>query len=178
MWTPDNPALPAAEVRGGELLVRPLIADDEAAASLLLDAELGGRAQVRLGQVQDVLALPGFAATRDERLLGIATYAVADVRAELAAVAVPAAHRSRGIGGTLVEAVASAVARQGVRELWLTTTNDNLDALRLYQRHGFHLAELHAGAIQRARELKPGIPLQGAYGIPLRDELILVRPVT
>jgi ribosomal protein S18 acetylase RimI-like enzyme len=163
MWTPDNPALSGVEQSGGGLLVRPLIADDEPAASLLLDAELGGRAQVRLGQVQDVLALPGFAATREECLVGIATYAVGDVRAELAAVAVAATHRSRGIGGALVEAVASTVARQGVRELWLTTTNDNLDALRLYQRHGFHLAELHAGAIQRARERKPGIPQQRAY---------------
>jgi hypothetical protein len=77
----------------------------------------------------------------------------------------------------LIEAVASAVAAKGGRELWLVTTNDNVDALRLYQRRGFHLSDVHARAIDRARELKPTIPLFGRYGIPMRDELILVRPL-
>ena len=57
------------------------------------------------------------------------------------------------------------------------TTNDNLDALRLYQRRGFHLARLDSGAVDRARDLKPEIPLLGRRGIPMRDELILVRPL-
>ena len=69
----------------------------------------------------------------------------------------------------------SAVQSKGVRELWLVTTNDNLDALRLYQRRGFELAELHRGGVDRSRALKPGIPLLGEYGIPLRDELVLTR---
>jgi ribosomal protein S18 acetylase RimI-like enzyme len=30
-----------------------------------------------------------------------------------------------------------ALPPRGVRELWLTTSNDNLDALRFYQRRGF-----------------------------------------
>jgi uncharacterized protein (TIGR00725 family) len=84
--------------------------------------------------------------------------------------------RSVGVGGRLVEAAAAAVADAGAGELWLVTTNDNLDALRLYQRHGFHLSELHAGAVDRARRVKPAIPRVGDHGIPLRDELVLVRP--
>ena len=64
-----------------------------------------------------------------------------------------------------------------MRELWLTTTNDNLDALRFYQRRGFRLAEMRAGAIERYRGRKPSIPLLGEFAIPLRDELRLVRPV-
>ena len=79
--------------------------------------------------------------------------------------------------GALIEAVVSTVAAQGGRELWLVTTNDNVDALRLYQRRGFHLARLDSGAIDRARDLKPTIPLLGRYGIPMRDELMLVRPL-
>ena len=57
------------------------------------------------------------------------------------------------------------------------TTNDNLDVLRLYQRHGFRLSALHAGAVDRARIAKPTIPLLGRQGIPIHDELILVRPL-
>ena len=62
--------------------------------------------------------------------------------------------------------------------MWLLTTNDNLDALRLYQRHGFRLVQVHPGAVDLARQAKPSIPEVGAYGIPLRDELILERDLT
>ena len=62
----------------------------------------------------------------------------------------------------------------GARRLWLITTNDNVDALRFYQRRGFRLVRVHAGAVDRSRAaLKPGIPEAGDHGIPLRDELEL-----
>jgi hypothetical protein len=54
------------------------------------------------------------------------------------------------------------------------TTNDNVDALRFYQRRGFRLARVRPGAVDESRRvLKPEIPTVGAYGIPLRDELEL-----
>jgi ribosomal protein S18 acetylase RimI-like enzyme len=57
--------------------------------------------------------------------------------------------------------------------LWLVTTNDNLDALRFYQRRGFVLVALRPDVMKDSRRLKPEIPLIGAFGIPLRDELEL-----
>jgi hypothetical protein len=58
--------------------------------------------------------------------------------------------------------------------VWLVTTNDNLVALRFYQRRGFRLSALRPGAVDEARRrLKPAIPDAGAFGIPLRDELEL-----
>ena len=42
-------------------------------------------------------------------------------------------------------------------------TNDNVDALRFYQRRGFHVVKLHAGTVDRSREsLKPEIPEESA----------------
>jgi ribosomal protein S18 acetylase RimI-like enzyme len=161
----------------GEFAVRRLVSGDQAAAELLLHRDLGGGYQARLGELHDVLARPGFAAWEQSRLLGVATYLPAGGRAQLAALCVAADRRRSGIGGTLLEAVADAVSSRGALELWLVTTNDNLDALRLYQRHGFRLAELRVGAVERARELTPQIPLVGEYGIPIRDELVLVRPL-
>jgi ribosomal protein S18 acetylase RimI-like enzyme len=160
----------------GRVAIRELTPADEASVERILDAELGGRDQARLGEVTDILALPGFCAWIGARIVGVATYDLAAGRAELAAIAVPREHRLVSIGSALIEAVA-AVAAQGARELWLVTTNDNVDALRLYQRRGFHLARLHPGAMERARALKPTIPPSGPYGIPKRDELILVRPL-
>ena len=55
------------------------------------------------------------------------------------------------------------VARSaGCRRVWLMTTNDNLGALRFYQRRGFRLAGLRPGALAASRALKPEIPETGA----------------
>lgn len=69
------------------------------------------------------------------------------------------------------------VARQaGCTRLWLVTTNDNVDALRFYQRRGFTLTALRTHAVTYSRQvLKPGIPVTGSYGIELRDELELAK---
>jgi ribosomal protein S18 acetylase RimI-like enzyme len=153
--------------------VRVLEPDHIEPAASLLDTEIGGRRQARLGEVHDVLALPGFGAWDADKLLGVATYQIAGERAELAVIAVASDHRLLGLGSSLIEAVAVTARSNGVRELWLVTTNDNLDALRLYQRRGFRLTTLHAGAVDRARALKPEISAMGDYGIPIRDELVL-----
>jgi len=53
------------------------------------------------------------------------------------------------------------------------TTNDNLNALRFYQKRGLVLVTIHRNALTRSRQLKPQIPLIGNDGIPLRDEIEL-----
>ncbi|MDQ4067952.1 MAG: GNAT family N-acetyltransferase [Actinomycetota bacterium] len=150
---------------------------DEAPATQLLDAYLGGRRQVRLGEMHDVLALPGFVAEDGDRIVGVATYALEGRRAELAVLLVTGEHRRLGVASSLISAVVTAVVDLGGDELWLVTTNDNLDALRFYQRRDFRLHELRPGAVDRSRKVKPEIPLVGQHAIPLRDELVLVRPL-
>ena len=66
------------------------------------------------------------------------------------------------------------VERASGRRVWLVTTNDNLEALRFYQRRGFRLAQLRCGAVDEARRhLKPAIPASGFFGIPVHDEIVL-----
>jgi GNAT superfamily N-acetyltransferase len=79
----------------------------------------------------------------------------------------------RGIGTALVEAVTDAARAAGCGRLWLVTTNDNLPALRFYQKRRFALVAVHREAVAEARKLKPEIPLVGLDGIPIRDELEL-----
>jgi GNAT superfamily N-acetyltransferase len=90
-------------------------------------------------------------------------------------VAINAFQRWLGVGSALIEAIVADL--EGFKILRLATTNDNLDALRFYQRRGFHLAALRPGAVDAARALKPSIPLVGDYGIPLSDEIDLVLPL-
>lgn len=91
--------------------------------------------------------------------------------AELVAINAFAPHQ--GTGTALLDFIAERLTPDFVA-LRLTTTNDNLDALRFYQRRGFELAALRPGAVDAARLAKPSIPRRGDYDIPIRDELDLV----
>jgi GNAT superfamily N-acetyltransferase len=109
-------------------------------------------------------------AEADERLIGVLTYDPRPTECEL--VAIVAAVHGNGIGSALLAGLRERVLD---RRIWVVTTNDNLDALRFYQRRGFRLRALRVGAVDEARRtIKPTIPEVGAYGIPLRDELELV----
>jgi GNAT superfamily N-acetyltransferase len=127
----------------------------------------------RLGALEDALAHPHLVAHHaDGTLAGVLTYIFGGEQCEV--LTLHAAHRHRGTGTALIEAIETLARDAGCTRLWLITTNDNVDALRFYQRRGFRLAKLHAGAVDDARaRLKPDIPKTGDHGIPLRDELEL-----
>jgi ribosomal protein S18 acetylase RimI-like enzyme len=109
---------------------------------------------------------------RTDAYWGVLTYIVDRDQCEI--LTLHTAEQWQGVGTALVEAVERLATRQGCRRLWLITTNDNLDALRFYQRRGFRLAALHPGAVDDSRaRLKPEIPTVGDYGIPLQDEVEL-----
>jgi GNAT superfamily N-acetyltransferase len=159
-------------VSGPEVRVRAVHDRDRATLSWLV-AELWGAEVVAVhGTHFRPAELPGFIAERGGRLVGLLTYDVAGDMLEI--VTLNAIERRTGIGTLLIDAVVRAARRLGCREVRLTTTNDNVDALRFYQRRGFRLAELRPGAVDRARRDKPEIPRTGDYGIPLRDEIDLM----
>jgi GNAT superfamily N-acetyltransferase len=88
-------------------------------------------------------------------------------------VALNAFVSGQGVGTALLAALPAHLG-PGFTQLRLGTTNDNLDALRFYQRRGWRLAALRPGAVDRARATKPSIPLVGEHGLPIRDEIDLV----
>jgi ribosomal protein S18 acetylase RimI-like enzyme len=153
-----------------ELVVEPLAGEARAWANALV-ADRWGPVVVSRGRVYRPAELPGFVASVDGDLGGAATYALDDGSCEL--VTIDSIVEGRGVGTALLEAVRGAARAAGCARLWLITTNDNLRALRFYQRRGFVLVALHAGAIEAARRVKPSIAELGNDGIPIRDELEL-----
>src|SRR5260370_4925903 len=119
--------------------------------------------------------MPGLIAGLSRRVVRLLTYQPLGDVVEI--VTLNAIEGRVGIGTRLIEAAAGAAGRYGCREVRLTTTNDNVDALRFYQRRGFRLAELRPGAVDRSRQEKPQIPRVGDYGIPLHDEIDLTLRV-
>jgi HAD superfamily hydrolase (TIGR01509 family) len=151
--------------------VRQLQASDR---EWVLQMMLGWGADFIVSRGRKVYAadLPGLCAVADDgRPIGLATYEIVSDGCEL--VTLDALEQFRGVGTALVLAVRAAAVTAGCRRLWLITTNDNLDALRFYQRRDFKLAALRRDSLQLSRRLKPSIPLVGNYGICLRDEIEL-----
>lgn len=145
--------------------------DDIADVAVFLaenDIERGAR----LGELLNPLDHPALIAEENGRLVGVLTYIVRGRECEVFTLHADPPHR--GTGTALMNAVEVIARGRGCTRLWLITTNDNVDALRFYQRRGFRLATLHKGAVDRSRaRLKPEIPEVGAYGIRLRDEIEL-----
>jgi len=120
------------------------------------------------GELIDALELPALVV--DDRR-GVATWRRVGRDAEL--MTLDAVPTGCGAGTALIEALAARLREQGCSRLCLTTTNDNLSALRFYMRRGFRLIALRPGAVDEARKRKPAISLVGQHGIPIHDELEL-----
>lgn len=152
------------------MTIRPYRESDRSWAVQLMNDEFGGPLHARRGELIDVLAFPGFFFEQGGRPVGLLTYRRENGDCEL--VFIGAVERHRGIGTALVDALREEVA--DCDRIWLVTTNDNLEALRFYQRRGFALAALRVGAVDEARRsVKPQLPRVGEFGIPMRDELEL-----
>jgi Cys-tRNA(Pro) deacylase len=165
-----------ADISDPEITIRSVCEGDRPMLAWLVTELWGSEVVAVRGTSLRPAEMAGFIAEQSGRLAGLLTYQLLGGDT-LEIVTLNALDRRRGIGTMLIDAAAAKARRSGCREIRLTTTNDNVDALRFYQRRGFRLAELRPGAVDQARRQKPEIPLVGDYGIPLRDEIDLTLPV-
>ena len=139
----------------------------------LLDERWGGKGQVVVhGEIFDARLLPALIAGERE---GLATFQIRQTKVVAELISLDAIMANRGVGTALIEALISKLRDAGVEVLRVTTTNDNLNALRFYQRRGFRMKEVRPGAVDESRRIKPSISMIGEYGIPIRDEIELER---
>jgi DNA-3-methyladenine glycosylase I len=156
-----------------QIAVRTLTADDLDWAIDAIESALGGQFQARRDELIDVLDDAGLVALRSGAPVGLLTWRP-DGPGRIEISALLALVLRVGVGTALIRALVEQAVASDAREIRVTTTNDNLAGLAFYQRNGFHLVELRAGAVDEARRrLKPSIPELGLDGLPLRDELEL-----
>jgi N-acetylglutamate synthase-like GNAT family acetyltransferase len=144
-------------------------------AELVRGAFASTRVVSRGRVTEDASALDGFAVENDGRPIGCALWREEDGDAEL--VVIVTNYRGAGAGTALLDAVVDHARAEGWKRLWLVTTNDNTDALRLYQRAGWEWVAWHRDAVDESRALKPELPPEGAHGIPIRHEIELEFPL-
>jgi N-acetylglutamate synthase-like GNAT family acetyltransferase len=151
--------------------IRPAGTADSEWIKSLLEAHWSSVQIVTRGRTHLADRLPGFIATQEGTRVGLITYCIDAEQCEI--VTLNSTVERIGVGSALVDAVTNAAASAQCRRVWLITTNDNVDALRFYQKRGFALAAIHRNAIEYSRRIKPEIPPLGMHGIPLRDEIEL-----
>jgi GNAT superfamily N-acetyltransferase len=160
-----------------DVVVRAAAPADRGAIDALHDREWGGPYVIAHDVRYDLRELPTLVAVEASGAVRGALAWHLDARG-LEVVSVVADEPGRGIGTALLDAATETARQRGADRLWLITTNDNLRALRFYQRRGLRIVGVDPGAVDRARQRKPTIPTLGEHGIPLHDELVLERRLT
>ncbi|MBD3216962.1 MAG: GNAT family N-acetyltransferase [candidate division Zixibacteria bacterium] len=151
--------------------IRSLNQDDrEWLKQFMVDA-WGSEKVVSRGIIHEAYLLPGFKASIGSEPAGIVTYNIEADQCEI--VTLDSMIENAGAGWANIQAVADTARKAGCKRLWLITTNDNMHALKYYQKRGFIIAAIHVNAIEHSRKLKPQISSIGMDGIPLRDEIEL-----
>ena len=118
--------------------------------------------------------LDGFICMSDsEEIVGLITYVIKGNLCEV--ISLDSILENKGIGSVLVETVEKEAREQGCITVQLFTTNDNIDALRFYQKRRYRIIAVLSDAVARARVNKPSIPFIGNHGIPIVDELLMSK---
>jgi ribosomal protein S18 acetylase RimI-like enzyme len=118
--------------------------------------------------------LDGFAVLNDnQEIIGLITYIIKAPYCEI--ISLDSVEEKKGIGTALLTRLETFAQEHGCTCIQLITTNDNLNALRFYQKRGYQLVKVFPNAVEKARSMKPSIPLVGFDGIPIRDELLLEK---
>jgi GNAT superfamily N-acetyltransferase len=164
----DRPTKPVAERDPRPVSVRRFTAEDRQILPSFLQREWGSAMAARLDELVDASQLDGFVATHGGDVCGILTVREDQRGSEV--VTLNAIVPRIGVGRALMDAAAELTRAWGTERMWLITTNNNIGAIAFYQRWGMDLVALHHNGVERARRLKPSIPME-ADGIPIRHEL-------
>lgn len=121
------------------------------------------------GKIIDMTQVHGIIVYDKDTIVGLVTYEVVDNECEI--LSLDSKQENKGIGTELVNRIIIMARSKGCQKLKLITTNDNINAIRFYQRRGFDMARIYHNALNISRQLKPSIPMRGEYDIPLMHEI-------
>jgi N-acetylglutamate synthase-like GNAT family acetyltransferase len=143
--------------------------EDNTIISKLIKENWGSEKIVTKGKIYDANILDGIIASIGEDILGIGLYIINNKECEI--IVLQSFKENIGIGTNIINSIKEKAKNNNCKRLWLITTNDNIEAIKYYQRRGFIISNIYINSIEDARKLKPQIPKIGNYNIPIRDEI-------
>ena len=117
----------------------------------------------------DMTKAQGILARDGGGIAGLLTYAVRGGVCEI--LSLDSLRPGEGIGTSLVGRAVEIARRERCEKVIVVTTNDNINAIRFYQKRGLDMARLYRNALDVSRKMKPEIPLIGENDIPLKHEI-------
>ncbi|MGO1988211.1 GNAT family N-acetyltransferase [Mammaliicoccus vitulinus] len=117
--------------------------------------------------------LPGIAAYEDGQILGLITYKTYEDHVEI--ISLDSFLQNKGIGSKLLKSLEQTCEKKQITRITVITTNDNINALKFYQKRGYRIKQVLPNAVEKARQLKPTIPLVAENGIAIKDEIELEK---
>ncbi|MBB3112558.1 ribosomal protein S18 acetylase RimI-like enzyme [Paenibacillus phyllosphaerae] len=152
------------------IVVRAIEDGDRDEVTAIITRHWGSSVMVTRGKQHEMNKLPGFVVLDEHgQLAALLTYEI--VVDELEMVSLDSLEEGQGFGSLLLTHLQTFAAATGIKRIWFITTNDNVPAMRFYQRRGYTMKALYPGAVHEARRMKPQIPLIGHGGIPIEHEL-------
>ncbi|MEM5418678.1 GNAT family N-acetyltransferase [Staphylococcus gallinarum] len=123
----------------------------------------------------ELIELPGIIAYENGKILGLLSYKKFNDYIEI--ISLHSNIENIGIGSNLITKTEEIAINIGIKRIKVITTNENLRALYFYQKKGYRITEILPNAVDKARTLKPTIPLVGENGIEIKDEIVLIRKI-
>lgn len=141
-----------------------------------LREELHSQQKIIRGRAVDISQEKGIAAYHGKKIVGLLTYKIAQSECEI--LSLDSILENQGLGTKLLAQLTEDIAKAGgCRKIKLVITNDNLNAMRFYQKRGFDLSMILRDTITKARAEQSGLPIPftGDFGIPVRHEIELEK---
>jgi len=147
--------------------IQKTIKDNEAVSEIIKG--WGSDILVSRGKTYKTEDLEGILTYKKNKIIGLGLYYIKNNECEI--VLLETFIQKKGIGTQIIEKIKEIAKLNNCKRIWLITSNDNIDAIKFYQKRGFNIANFYKNAMDKSRELKPTIPLIGNYEIPIKDEI-------
>ncbi|MEW5983897.1 MAG: GNAT family N-acetyltransferase [Acidobacteriota bacterium] len=154
------------------VLVREATDDDRHATMALFEHDFGRTRIVAFGSLMALDDAPALVAEMKGELAGALAYRLRGDAVQIVALATDPTWQRSGVGGHLVAEAELLARRLQLSRIVVATTNDNLPSLYFYQRRGYFITEVIAGALTPHN---PEPDNRGFGGIPVRDEVRLEK---
>jgi N-acetylglutamate synthase-like GNAT family acetyltransferase len=152
-----------------EIKIRKIKQRDRPWIEKIFKTNWGSDFVITKGEVAHCQELDGFIAEMSGKKEGLITYRVRG--GELEIMSLNSLVKEKGTGTALINRTIGFAKKTKIKRIWLITTNDNINAIKFYQRRGFKIVRVYPGAVNLSRRLKPSIPEIGDHGIPISDEI-------
>lgn len=136
-----------------KLQIRAITSDDSKWIKDIMGKSWGGLPLIIRGK--KYYPTEGIVAENDSGVAGFIFFEIQKTDCEI--VVFEIFDKFKGTGTIMLNKLYDLAKDKKCKRIYLMTTNDNLDALRFYQRRGFSICGIHLDSIKISRKMKPSI---------------------